>query len=114
QAILDAEDRELLIEWLRQQPLLQEHPEFVMCHAGISPQWNLERARVENREIVSLLKSDKWQWLIENMYSNAPDLWHQDLHDIERYRYAINSLTRMRFCFEDGRLDMACKLPPNE
>ncbi|MEZ9417560.1 metallophosphoesterase, partial [Vibrio sp. 10N.286.49.E1] len=30
QPILDAEDREQLLEWLRQQPLIQEHPEFVM------------------------------------------------------------------------------------
>ena len=114
QTILDAEDRETLLEWLRQQPLIQEHSEFVMSHAGISPQWDLERARIESREIADLLKSEQWQWLIENMYSNTPDLWHQDLEGIERYRYAINSLTRMRFCFTDGRLDMACKLPPNE
>ncbi|MEL0610799.1 bis(5'-nucleosyl)-tetraphosphatase (symmetrical) ApaH [Vibrio echinoideorum] len=114
QPILDAEDRDQLLEWLRHQPLLQEHPEFVMSHAGISPLWNLERARIENREITALLKSDKWQWLIENMYSNMPDLWNQNLEGIERYRYAINSLTRMRFCFTDGRLDMVCKLPPNE
>ncbi|MFV8460143.1 bis(5'-nucleosyl)-tetraphosphatase (symmetrical) ApaH [Vibrio campbellii] len=114
QAILDAEDREPLLKWLRQQPLIQEHPEFVMSHAGISPQWNLERARIENQEVVALLQSDKWQWLIENMYSNTPDLWDVNLHDIERYRYAINSFTRMRFCFTDARLDMVCKLPPSE
>ena len=82
QPILDAEDREQLLEWLRQQPLIQEHPEFVMSHAGISPQWDLERARIENLEIADLLKSDQWQWLLENMYSNTPDLWRENLEGI--------------------------------
>ena len=114
QPILDASDREELLSWLRQQPLMQEHDEFVMAHAGISPQWSLKRARKESDKISKLLQSDKWPWLIENMYSNTPDLWSKDLEKIERYRYAINSFTRMRFCFPDGRLDMGCKLPPKE
>jgi bis(5'-nucleosyl)-tetraphosphatase (symmetrical) len=114
QAILDADDREELLHWLRQQPLLAEHDEFVMSHAGISPQWGLQQARNANEEIVQLLQSDQWSWLIENMYDNQPDTWHSDLKEIERYRYIINAFTRMRFCFSDGRLDMACKLPPKE
>ncbi|ENF8750895.1 bis(5'-nucleosyl)-tetraphosphatase, partial [Vibrio fluvialis] len=64
--------------------------------------------------IETLLQSERWGWLIENMYSNQPDHWHDEFSGIERYRYIINSYTRMRFCFADGRLDMKCKLPPNE
>ncbi|NAZ68265.1 symmetrical bis(5'-nucleosyl)-tetraphosphatase [Vibrio toranzoniae] len=114
QPILDADDKDELLEWLREQPLMQEHDQFVMTHAGISPQWTIKRARKENKKLTDLLRSKKWKWLIENMYSNSPDLWSKELSDIERYRYAINSFTRMRFCFPDGRLDMGCKLPPKE
>ncbi|MEL7293322.1 MAG: symmetrical bis(5'-nucleosyl)-tetraphosphatase, partial [Pseudomonadota bacterium] len=39
--ILQAKDSKALLKWLRKQPLLAEHSEFVMCHAGISPQWTL-------------------------------------------------------------------------
>lgn len=112
--ILEAEDRDELLHWLREQPLLAEHPEFVMCHAGISPQWTLEQARQCASEVEACLQSEDWPWLIENMYDNQPDFWHSELTGIERYRYIINAFTRMRFCFPDGRLDMGCKLPPQE
>lgn len=112
--ILEADDREALLLWLRQQALLAEHDEFVMSHAGISPQWGLEQARQANQQIQSLLQGENWPWLIEHMYDNQPDIWSDDLQGIERYRYIINAFTRMRFCFPDGRLDMACKLPPKE
>ncbi|WP_413285269.1 symmetrical bis(5'-nucleosyl)-tetraphosphatase [Vibrio sp. MA40-2] len=112
--ILAAPDKEALLDWLRQQPLLAEHEEFVVCHAGISPQWDLNQARAASGEIAALLKEDKWALLIKQMYDNSPDYWDNKLQGIERYRYIINAFTRMRYCFTDGRLDMLCKLPPNE
>ena len=112
--IFEADDKQQLLEWLRKQPLLLEHPEFAMCHAGISPQWDLATAREAAREVESVLRSDQWQWLIENMYSNQPDIWNDDLQGIDRYRYIINAFTRMRFCYADARLDMDSKLPPQE
>ncbi|WP_217528348.1 bis(5'-nucleosyl)-tetraphosphatase (symmetrical) ApaH [Vibrio metschnikovii] len=111
-AIFAAPDADELLDWVRQWPLLLEHPEFVLTHAGISPQWNLQTARKAAHEVETVLRSQRWPWLLTNMYSNTPDLWNDDLQGIERYRYIINAFTRMRFCFFDGRLDMACKLPP--
>ncbi|MCY9851513.1 symmetrical bis(5'-nucleosyl)-tetraphosphatase [Vibrio mediterranei] len=112
--ILEALDKTDLLDWLRHQPLLLEHDEFVVCHAGISPQWTLEQARVNAREVEQQLQSDDWQALIHNMYSNDPDFWQSGLTGFERWRYIINAYTRMRFCYPDGRLDMACKLPPSD
>ncbi|MCK6263021.1 bis(5'-nucleosyl)-tetraphosphatase (symmetrical) ApaH [Vibrio sp. ZSDE26] len=112
--IFDAPDKEELLNWLRHQPLLAEHDDFVMTHAGISPQWSLKQAKSAAKEVEQVLKSDRWQWLIENMYSNTPSLWNQELQGIERYRYSINALTRMRYCYSDSSLDMACKLPPSQ
>ncbi len=112
--ILEAEDRDELLHWLRKQPLLLEHEEFVVCHAGISPQWDLNTARECAKEVEAILQSERWLWLIENMYSNLPDKWDSTLTGLDRYRYIINAYTRMRFCFSDSRLDMKCKLPPAE
>jgi bis(5'-nucleosyl)-tetraphosphatase (symmetrical) len=114
QAILDAPDKHVLLDWLRMQPLMQEHDEFVVCHAGISPDWSLNQARECAREVEAKLQGEQWQTLIEKMYSNQPDKWDPELVGIERWRYAINAFTRMRFCLNDGRLDMTCKLPPEE
>ncbi|CAM2963134.1 bis(5'-nucleosyl)-tetraphosphatase (symmetrical) ApaH [Vibrio mytili] len=113
-AIFSAPDRDELLNWLSQQPLLAEHDEFVMCHAGVSPQWDLATARQCAREVESLLESDDLPWLLHNMYSNTPDYWDDSLQGLDRYRYIINAFTRMRFCFSDGRLDMDCKLPPSQ
>ncbi|MGR5501103.1 bis(5'-nucleosyl)-tetraphosphatase (symmetrical) ApaH [Vibrio sp. DNB22_10_4] len=112
--ILEASDRDELLNWLRQQPLLLEHDEFVVCHAGISPQWTLKQAKKCAKKVAKKLRGDDWQSLIKNMYSNEPDAWSSELKGIERLRYTINAYTRMRFCFPDGRLDMGCKLPPSE
>ena len=112
--IFAADDKDELLDWLRRQPLLAEHDDFVVCHAGISPQWTLKQARSAAREVETILSSDNWASLVEQMYSNTPDLWHDNLQGIERYRYIINAYTRMRFCSPDGRLDMLCKQPPNE
>jgi bis(5'-nucleosyl)-tetraphosphatase (symmetrical) len=112
--IFNADDKQELLNWLRQQPLFAEHDEFVMCHAGISPQWSLDVARNSAREVEAILQSKEWHWLIKNMYDNQPDSWSDKLEGIERYRYIINAFTRMRFCFSDGRLDMACKRPPKD
>lgn len=114
QAVLDAPDAAPLLDWLRQQPLLAEHQEFVLCHAGISPQWDLATARQAAQEVESVLRSPEWSTLIEQMYSDQPDAWHPTLQGIDRLRYIVNTFTRMRFCFPDGRLDMQCKLPPKE
>lgn len=114
QPVFEAEDGPELLHWLRHQPLLQEHEAFVVAHAGISPMWDLATARAAADEISSLLRGERWLWLIENMYSNMPDQWSPDLSGLDRYRYIINSYTRMRFCHPDGRLDMKCKLPPGE
>lgn len=115
-SIFTAPDSEELLTWLRHQPLLATHAQhnIVMTHAGISPQWNIETATECAREIESVLVSDKWVWLLENIYENQPDLWQSDLTGINRYRYIINAFTRMRFCYPDGRLDMECKQPPQE
>ncbi|PQJ65941.1 symmetrical bis(5'-nucleosyl)-tetraphosphatase [Photobacterium angustum] len=114
QAILDAPDSQELLHWLRHQPLLAEHPDFplVMVHAGISPQWSLATARQQARRVEAILQSERYVWLLENMYGDGPDFWQKELNELEQLRYTINSFTRMRFCEPNGRLDMQCKVEP--
>ncbi|QUJ67793.1 bis(5'-nucleosyl)-tetraphosphatase (symmetrical) ApaH [Photobacterium sp. GJ3] len=114
--ILQATDRDALLDWLRHQPLLAEHPHhpIVMAHAGIPPQWPLEDARLCARDVEALLQSEQYPWLLKEMYGNKPDQWHPELTGLDRMRFTINALTRMRFLHPDGRLDMHCKLPPGE
>lgn len=113
QPILDAPDKEQLLTWLRHQPLMIETDDFIVCHAGISPQWNLKTARKQAQKVEKKLKSeDGWQKLIKNMYGDKATSWHENLSKIDQYRYTINSFTRMRFCHQDGSMDMDCKQSP--
>jgi bis(5'-nucleosyl)-tetraphosphatase (symmetrical) len=50
----------------------------------------------------------------EEMYGDRPDRWSEDLRGMERLRFAVNALTRMRVCTADGRIDVKMKGPPNE
>ncbi|PMO52150.1 bis(5'-nucleosyl)-tetraphosphatase (symmetrical) [Vibrio breoganii] len=112
--IFDADDCSELIDWLRRQPLLVEHPEFVMSHAGIYPLWTLDEARQASQEVEQVLSGDNWKKLIKKMYGNSPDIWDPALEGMPRLRFTINAMTRMRYCYHDGRLDMDSKLPPEE
>ncbi|QPB41895.1 bis(5'-nucleosyl)-tetraphosphatase (symmetrical) ApaH [Rodentibacter haemolyticus] len=116
EAIFQAPDFEALIDWLRHQPLLVHHEEFnfVMTHAGISPDWDLPTAKACAKEVENILQNGDFYALISQMYENQPDRWSADLESINRWRYIINVFTRMRFCYFDHRLDFVCKLPPKE
>ncbi|KEY90073.1 bis(5'-nucleosyl)-tetraphosphatase, symmetrical [Candidatus Photodesmus katoptron] len=113
-AIFSAKDKEELVNWLRTQSLMIEHDEFIVCHAGISPEWNLFTARTAARAVEKELKKKSWSWIIKNMYRNTPNSWSNTLTKSERYRYIINAFTRMRFCYSDGKLDMNHKASPNK
>lgn len=114
EAIFAASDFDELIDWLRHQPLLVHHQQqhFVMVHAGISPDWDLATAKQCAQEVEDALRHCDYRYLLENMYENSPDRWHNDLQGLERLRYSINVFTRMRFCHWDHRLDFDCKQPP--
>lgn len=112
-AIFEAEDRNDLQNWLRNQPLMIQHPKhkFLLTHAGISPEWDLITALTCAKEAETILKSQHYAAYIQQMYENYPESWNEHLEGIDRWRYIINVFTRMRFCYTDKRLDFACKLP---
>lgn len=112
--LLSAPDADDLINWLRCQPLLQVDDEhkLIMAHAGISPQWDITTAQSCAREIEHILGSSNYPLFLDTMYGDIPDSWSEDLSGMARLRFSTNVLTRMRFCFPNGRLDMHCKDTP--
>lgn len=110
-AILTADDRDELLDWLRCQPLLRHHEEFgyVMTHAGIPPIWNLEQAKARAAEVEAVLQGSDYEAFFTHMYGNEPDVWRENLAGWDRLRVIVNYFTRMRFCDAAGRLDMKAK-----
>lgn len=109
--LINAPDFNGLMHWLAQHPLLLELPDksAFMSHAGISPQWTLDEAKVQARLAQQKISSPERKKWLNIMYGEKPNQWHLAESDEDKFRYTINSLTRMRFVYEDGSLDFNCK-----
>ena len=113
-AVLFAEDADELCAWLRGQKLLH-HDEalgWTMVHAGLAPSWTLKQAQRAAQDIERELAGPRHGRLLKNLFGNRPAAWTNRLQGIERQRAAINTLTRMRFCDVQGRIDFEGKGPP--
>jgi len=113
--LLSAPDVAPLMDWLIQQPLIQKLPneETYMSHAGLSPQWTSETALEQANIAQQHLTSSNNQYWLNNMYGDQPASWAQVDDELSRFRFTINSLTRMRYCYADGSLDFTCKENPS-
>jgi len=112
--ILDADDGPALIEWLARQPLLVREPgiPYVMVHAGLAPQWDVEEAESLAGEVQAALAGDGRKRFLENMYGNKPARWKRKLGGSKRLRFITNALTRIRYVDADGALDLTESGPP--
>lgn len=111
--LLEAPDGAELLGWLRRQPLLVDDYGLTMVHAGLAPQWTLKRAKAEARRVEKqLLETDSAGDLFAAMYGNEPKLWSDALAGMERTRFAINALTRLRFVDSEGGLEFENKMSP--
>ena len=110
-AILAAPDREQLLGWLQQQPLLHYDAalDTVMTHAGIPPQWSLLDAQRLAREVEEALRGPQALAYFRDMYGNEPACWSESLSGSTRLRTITNYFTRMRFVDAGGALDLASK-----
>jgi bis(5'-nucleosyl)-tetraphosphatase (symmetrical) len=112
--ILQAPDRDALIEWLLQRPLAYHEPGHgdLLLHAGVVPQWTIAKTLELAREVQQSLGADP-RVLLAAMYGDHPDRWQASLTGVDRLRFAVNVLTRLRFCSPDGRIDFKQKGRPD-
>lgn len=112
--LLSAPDRDELLAWLRNRPLMHADKQlgYVMVHAGLVPQWTTKQALALAREIEAVLRGDRFESFLEHMYGDEPEIWHDDLEGWDRLRFITNSLTRLRFCDINGRMNLLFKGPP--
>lgn len=109
QPILDAPDREELLDWLRRQPLCHCEGEYCLVHAGLLPQWTVEQAGQLGQEVQAALSGEAFQEFIHHMWGSEPAAWSEELTGWSRLRVIVNAMTRMRFCTPDGVMEFAAK-----
>jgi bis(5'-nucleosyl)-tetraphosphatase (symmetrical) len=105
QGVLFAEDRDVLLDWLRARPLLHADRGlgWMMVHAGLAPKWTTAMAEGHAREVENKLRGREARKLLKNMYGDRP-AWSPGLAGIDRDRAIINVFTRMRYCSPRGRI----------
>lgn len=113
QDVLDAPDREPLMEWLLSRPLLvlDAGPGDLFVHAGLIPQWSVPQALELAGETARALRAAPREFLAR-MYGNQPDRWRDDLAGADRERFAVNVFTRLRYCSADGTVNLRLKDAP--
>ena len=109
--ILDAPDRERLIEWLHFMPLAHYENGTTMVHAGIPPIWTIEATLDRAWEVENALQGARCKDFLAEMYGNDPYVWDDSLSGMTRLRAITNYLTRMRYCTRKGKLDLISKGP---
>lgn len=110
-AVLTADDRHELIDWLRSYPLIHydEAQGYVLVHAGLPPFWSIRKAKALAQEVETVLAGPQPYPFLQAMYGNQRDLWRDELQGMVRLRCITNYLTRMRYCYLDGSLDLHSK-----
>jgi bis(5'-nucleosyl)-tetraphosphatase (symmetrical) len=104
------------IDWLRLQPLVLTLPDNsgFMSHAGLAPDWQVEDAVYWSQQVQSILMAKDYTDFLPSMYGKKPTKWHQNLSELDKIKYAINALTRMRYCSLDGELEFDTKCAPQD
>lgn len=112
--ILAADDRDELLHWLRQQPLIHRDKKlgFSMIHAGLPPQWSLKKATKLADEVHAVLRGKHYATFLKQMYGNEPATWDKKLSGMERLRFITNCFTRLRYCTAAGELGLEYKGAP--
>ena len=110
--VLDAPDRDELLDWVRRRPLMHAEAGFALVHAGLLPEWSVERARALASEVEAVLRGDGYRALLARMYGDEPRRWSEELTGIERLRVVVNAMTRLRVIDHDGAMVLAFKGKP--
>ncbi len=107
--ILDAPDRQSMLDWLRWQRMaILENVagnEVLMVHAGVLPGWTARKTIALAGEVEAVLRSPDLGDFLHQMYGNESDRWDDSLTGADRLRAVVNALTRLRFCTPDGQME---------
>ena len=104
-SILEAPDRDQLLDWLRRRPLVLRRGDHLLLHAGVVPQWTAQQTLDLAKEVEAGLSGSHWIDFLRTMYGNTPARWDDALQGADRARCIINALTRIRFCSADGTME---------
>jgi bis(5'-nucleosyl)-tetraphosphatase (symmetrical) len=107
--VLAAPDAAQLLDWLRARPLMHAEGGYALVHAGLLPQWSVQRARALAREVEGALRAPRYREFLAHLYGGTPSAWADDLAGWDRLRVIVNAMTRLRYCSEAGVMELRAK-----
>lgn len=107
--LLQAPDRDALVDWLRHQRLALWSHGVLSVHAGVLPSWTVAQTLSLAAEVETLLRGPEIHNFLAHMYGNEPAAWHDNLQGLDRWRVVVNALTRLRFCSAEGAMEFTTK-----
>jgi len=110
--LLQAPDRDELVDWLRTRKMVHAGAGYGMVHAGLLPQWTLPRALELGHEVETVLQGPHHVEFLVNMFGNSPTRWHDGLAGYDRLRVIVNAMTRLRLCDAEGTMEFTHKTAP--
>jgi bis(5'-nucleosyl)-tetraphosphatase (symmetrical) len=110
--ILGAPDCEELLSWLRSWPLVHRFGPYVMVHAGLAPDWNIELTAGLAETVATRIAGPEGDELIRMLYAKRKTAWSVDLRGDEQLAAATAIFTRMRMVDSGGRAQLDYSGPP--
>jgi bis(5'-nucleosyl)-tetraphosphatase (symmetrical) len=104
--ILQAPDREAMLDWLRHRSMAMHAHGLLMVHGGVLPSWDLAQTLALAHELEAVLRGPDLADFLAQMWGNRPDRWDDALTGADRLRVVVNALTRLRFCTPEGAMDL--------
>lgn len=109
---LDADDQSELIAWLQARPVVHIENKTIMAHAGVHPHWTMDTLQAIKQELESAIAGIKSKHSLSNFYADTSGTWNEAKDSTYRLPYALNVLTRMRYCDANAAPEYKCSEPP--
>ncbi len=107
--ILEAPDRDGLVDWLRHRPVAHHEAGFLAIHAGLLPEWGLGDALAAAADLETVLQGPDWIEFLASTYTKIRCNWAGATSTLARRQLALAAFTRARLLNENGSLDFDYK-----
>jgi bis(5'-nucleosyl)-tetraphosphatase (symmetrical) len=112
--VLEAPDKGILLDWLRNRPFVHTEGDFMMVHAGLLPSWSQSQALRLAQEVEDILRGPDAPLFLAQYRDFVPPGMEDATSSMQRARYILAVLTRIRICDSGGRPDWSFKKSPEE
>ena len=102
--VLDAPDREELLDWLRARPLVHHEADHILVHAGVHPSWTLDELLAQAAAVQAALGADNLRDFLRAAHREIPDRWEAVRGTKRETVYAARVLADMRVGTPTGRV----------